>query len=117
MSVLTAGLRSSERIRRRADFQQVYGQGIRIHSRYGTIFVLPNKHGVGRLGIAATKKLGGAVRRNRAKRLIREVFRRNKIAAGLDIVVVPRRELLEASLTAIEADYRNTLERRLRQRR
>ena len=50
---------------------------------------------VGRLGIAATKKLGGAVVRNRAKRLIREVFRRNKIAPGFDVVVVPKRELLD----------------------
>ena len=62
---------------------------------------------VGRLGIAATKKLGGAVQRNRAKRLIREVFRRNKIAPGFDVVVVPKRELLDASLTTLEADYRN----------
>jgi ribonuclease P protein component len=117
MNAPTAGLGSHERIRRRADFKQVYGRGVRIHGRYSTIFVLPNNQGVGRLGIAATKKLGDAVRRNRAKRLIREVFRRNKIAPGLDIVVVPRRELLEASLTALEADYRDTLERRLRQRR
>jgi ribonuclease P protein component len=117
MSAPTAGLGSSERIRRRADFKQVYGQGARIHGRYSTIFVLPNNTGAGRLGIAATKKLGDAVRRNRAKRLVREVFRRNKIAPGLDIVVVPRRELLEASLTALEADYRNILERRSRQRR
>jgi ribonuclease P protein component len=117
MNVPAAGLGSAERIRRRADFQQAYGQGVRIHGRYSTIFVLPNNQGLARLGIAATKKLGGAVRRNRAKRLIREVFRRNKIAAGFDIVVVPRRELLEAGLSALEADYRNTLERRLRQRR
>jgi ribonuclease P protein component len=117
MKAPTEGLGSNERIRRRAEFEQVYGHGTRIHGRYSTIFVLPTNHGIGRLGIAATKKLGGAVRRNRAKRLIREVFRRNKIAPGLDIVVVPRRELLEASLTALEVDYRNTLERRLRQGR
>ena len=117
MNVPAAGLGSNERIRRRADFQQVYGEGVRIRGRYSTIFVLPNSHGVGRLGIAATKKLGDAVRRNRAKRLIREVFRRNKIAPGFDIVVVPRRELLEAILTALEADYRHTVERRPRQRR
>jgi ribonuclease P protein component len=117
MNALTAGLGPGERIRRRADFQQVYGQGVRIHGRYSTIFVLPNRQGVARLGIAATKKLGGAVWRNRAKRLIREVFRRNKIVTGLDIVVVPRRELFEASLIALEADYRSTLERRHGRRR
>ena len=56
------------------------------------------------------------MQRNRAKRLIREIFRRNKLAPGFDVVVVPKRELLDASLTVLEADYRATLERALRQR-
>jgi RNase P protein component len=47
--------------------------------------------------------------------LIREVFRHNKIASGFDVVVVPKRDLLQASLTVLEADYRSILERRLRQ--
>src|SRR6202035_4475475 len=101
MKAPTAALGSSEQIRRRAHFQQVYGNGVRIHGRYSTIFVLPNNQGIGRLGIAPSKKLGDTVRRNRARVLIRERCRRNKIAPGLDIVVVPRRELLEASLTAL----------------
>ena len=77
------------------------------------MFALANEAGVGRLGIAATRKLGNAVVRNRAKRLIREVFRRNKLAPGFDIVVVPKRELLDASLNVLETDYRTILERRL----
>ena len=104
-----------EHIRRRAEFQQVYEQGARIRGRFSTLFLLPNKLSIGRLGIAATRKLGGAVQRNRAKRLIREVFRRNNTAAGFDVVVVPKRELLDASLTALEAEYRHNLERSLRQ--
>jgi ribonuclease P protein component len=107
----------SSRIRRRQEFQQVYNHGSRMHGRFSTLFVLPNSRDASRLGIAATKKLGGAVRRNRAKRLIREIFRRNNVAKGFDIVVVPRRELFEASLTALEADYLSTLERQLRRRR
>src|SRR6185369_11775230 len=109
--------RTNERIRRRADFQHVYEHGVRIRSRYATLFVLPNSLDVGRLGIAATRKIGGAVQRNRAKRLIREVFRRNKIACGFDVVVVPKREFFDASLSTLEADYRNLIERRLRQGR
>jgi ribonuclease P protein component len=105
--------RPAERIRRRAEFQEVYSRGLKAHSRYATVFLLPNELGVGRLGIAATRKLGDAVRRNRAKRLIREVFRRNKIARGFDIVIVPKRDLLDASLDALEADYRHLLARRL----
>ena len=80
------------------------------------MFVLANNRAVGRLGIAATKKLGGSVQRNRAKRLIREVFRRNKIAQGYDVVVIPKRELLDATLNVLEADYRTLLERRLPRR-
>jgi ribonuclease P protein component len=110
-------LQPHERIRRRVDFQHVYEHGARMSSRYATIFVLANQLAFGRLGIAATRRLGGAVVRNRAKRLIREVFRRNKIASGFDVVVVPKRELLDASLTVLEADYRHVLERRLRPRR
>ena len=113
----SARLFSSERIRRRAEYQGIYERGIRLRGRYSTTFILPNDRGVGRLGIAATKKLGGAVRRNRAKRLIREVFRRNKIAAGFDVVVVPNRDLLDASLTVLEAEYRGLVERGTRRRR
>jgi ribonuclease P protein component len=112
-----ASFRSNERIKRRAEFQEIYQKGVRVHGRYSTVFVLANQLPIGRLGIAATKKLGGAVERNRAKRLIREVFRRNKVAPGFDVVVIPKRELLETSLTALETDYRNTLERTVRRSR
>ena len=94
----------------------MYGRGVKIHSRYCTVFFLSNAGRVGRLGIAATRKLGGAVQRNLAKRLIREVFRRNKIAPGFDVVVIPKRDLLDASLSDLEADYRTLVERRLRGR-
>jgi ribonuclease P protein component len=107
------GLRPAERIRRRPEFQKVYERGTRIGGRFSTVFVLPNAGGPGRLGIAATRKFGGAVQRNRAKRLIREIFRRNKIAPGFDIVVIPKRGFLDASLTILEADYRAAVERQL----
>ena len=105
--------RPSQRIRRHAEFQDVYEHGTRLPGRYYTLFSKPNGLAVGRLGIAATKRLGGAVVRNRAKRLIREVFRRNDIAPGFDIVLVPRRELLSTSLTTLETEYRAVVTRRI----
>ena len=111
----SAAFRPHGRIRRREEFQRVYAEGTKVHGRFGILFLLPNGLDVSRLGIAATRKFGGSVARNRAKRLIRDVFRRNKIAAGFDVVVVPKRALLETSLSAFEAEFRRTLERRARQ--
>lgn len=107
----------SERVRRRAEYQQVYDRGVKVHGRTFTLFRFANGLQVGRLGIAATRKLGGAVVRNRAKRMVREVFRRNKPAPGIDIVIVPRREMLHTSLVALESEFRNILERSARRGR
>ena len=112
-----AGFTKIERVRRRVDYQRIYKNGVRIHGQYLTLFTLPNQLPVGRLGIAATRKIGGSVVRNRAKRLIREVFRLNKLAPGFDVVIVPKRELVDATLAAIETEFRSTLERSVRRRR
>jgi ribonuclease P protein component len=112
-----AEFRPEAHIRRRADFQRIYEQGTRSHGRFSTVFFLSNSLGIARLGIAATRKLGGAVQRNRAKRLIRELFRHNPVAPGIDIVVIPKPELLKASFASLEADYRSHLDRRLGRRR
>jgi len=102
---------SDERLHRRDEFLQVYERGSKTHGRYMVLTALRNTKPFARLGVAASRKLGGAVSRNKAKRLIREVFRRNKIAPGFDIVIIPKRELLGASLTALEAEYRQILSR------
>ena len=54
-------LPASARIRRRPEFLRVYEQGVRIRARLMTVIALPNALGRSRLGIAATRKLGGAV--------------------------------------------------------
>ena len=108
----TQGLPRVDRIRRRPDFERVYSQGARISGRFMTVFVLRTGLTQTRLGVAATRKLGSAVVRNRAKRLARELFRRQKIAGGYDIVIVPRRELVDAPFPTLEADYQAVLDRR-----
>lgn len=108
-----------ERIRRRPDFQAVFEHGRRASGRYMTVLVLPTRLTMARLGIVASRKLGDAVQRNRAKRLIRDLFRRHKLAlgnSGHDVVIIPRPELLDAALDTLEADYRSVLRRLFRGR-
>jgi ribonuclease P protein component len=80
------------------------------------LFVVPNGSTAARLGVAASRKVGSAVARNRAKRLARDLFRRHKPPAGVDIIVVPRREMLDAPFATVEADYLAALARRDRER-
>ena len=103
-------LPAAERIRRRPEFERVYNAGAKAHGRFMTVFVLPNGGVAPRFGVAATRKIGSSVDRNRAKRLAREVFRRHKMAAGFDIVVVPHREMLDAPFASLEADYHAALQ-------
>jgi ribonuclease P protein component len=103
--------RSVAHIRQRRDFKIVYDTGRKLNGRTMIVFALSRTDAVTRLGIAATRKLGGAVERNRAKRLIRELFRLNPAPPGLDIVVVPRRALFDATFRSLEAEYVATLGR------
>ena len=104
--------RADEHIRKREDFERIYNTGHRHSGRLMTMFVSPNGRAGARLGIAATRKMGSAVVRNRAKRLVRDLFRHHKPPGGFDIVVVPRREMLDASYVTLEAEFRALLDRR-----
>ena len=70
----------------------MYREGRRRSSREFTLFVRPNGLEVSRFGWSIKKALGNAVRRNRIRRRLREIFRlhRREITPGWDIVVHPR---------------------------
>jgi len=82
---------------RNGDFKRMYARGKSVAGRYVVLYHMRNRLGYNRLGLTAGKKVGNAVQRNRAKRLMRESFRllEAHMRTGYDIVLVARSNLPE----------------------
>lgn len=110
-----ARLRHAERLVRGSDFRKAFRLGMRLDGPLFTMVAAPNGRAYSRLGLAASRKVGGAVERNRAKRLLRESFRHQKIeagiAAGFDLVLIPKAEILTRGQEEVDREYRERLRR------
>lgn len=85
------------------NFQKVYRSGRSYANRMVVLYILPNHDNVRRVGFAAGKKLGGAVIRNRVKRLLRESYRLNQsqLINGVDLILVGRQAAIKADRMAV----------------
>ena len=70
--------RKRERLTRKSDFQTIFKNGTRYSTENFIIIIHQNNRDIRRIGISVSKKVGGAVKRNRVKRLVREFFRLHK---------------------------------------
>lgn len=107
-----------ERIRKRTEYLSVQGRGRKLHTDHFLMFVLSrSEEGSGaervRFGTTVTKKVGGAVVRNRIKRVVREVCRRHKgwFPAASDVVVVAKRSAAGLGYMAVEREIERLCER------
>lgn len=89
----------------------MHERGTRAYGRYLALYVLPTDHAHSRIGIAASRRLGPAVTRNRAKRVVRAVFREHKPPRVVDVVAVVKAPLLDAPFAHVVDDYRAALAR------
>ena len=101
-------------------YRKAYKNGKRSSARSISVYVLRDRHAallkkqnpekktLNRIGISASKKIGGAVQRNRAKRVIREAYRQidkeTGIRTGYLIVIVPRTECTVLKMQDVKRD-------------
>ena len=89
-----ARLRPQQRLRRSADFREIYDLRQRAGDAHLLVFgrLRPQNEEVTRFGLSVSKKHGNAVKRNRLKRLLREAFRlsQHDLPVGWDFILIPR---------------------------
>jgi len=102
------------RLRRSADVKRVYDEGRSWAHPLLVLIVRPNELGFSRVGVTASRKVGGAVERNRVKRLLREAARRlypEFETRGWDVMLIARPRLVEVNEAEVERALLSLLDR------
>ena len=103
----------AERVRKRSEFDRIQKGGRRVNTNHFVLVLAPGpaRDGPARLGITASRRIGGAVQRNRAKRLIRAAFgvTRELWLPGVDLVVIVKKPLGELKLGEVVREWESAL--------
>lgn len=90
-----------------SDFSKVYKQGKSYADRNLVLYVRPNQLESSRLGLSISKKVGNAVKRNRVRRLIKEVYRATRsFEKHYDFIIIARVRSSEAGYKEINKSMR-----------
>ncbi|MEM9226434.1 MAG: ribonuclease P protein component [Verrucomicrobiota bacterium] len=110
-------LRAAQRLRTRADFDRSRRDGLRADCGAFILRILPLRDaslpGQRRLGVIASRKVGNAVKRNRAKRQFREIFRLNqeKLPAACDVIIIVRAAYEQFSFQELQERFLNAADK------
>ncbi|MGH9317285.1 MAG: ribonuclease P protein component [Thermoanaerobaculia bacterium] len=104
-----------DRLRKRREFEECYASGVRVSGRHLQLFLLSRQAaGPARFGLSVSRRLGGAVTRNRLRRRLREIFRRNREVFGsapFDCVVNLRASAVGVAFSELEQDCLSAVRR------
>lgn len=101
-----------ERIRKKKDFLLLYKKGRRYRGKYFNLIYFSNNLSFSRMATVVSRKVGNSVKRNKIKRQMRELFRRNKelIKNPVDMVIIPKKDIPELPKASLQEEYLSALE-------
>ena len=96
-----------ERIKKRKDFLLIYKDGKRHRGKAFNLIHLANNLGFSRIAIVVSRKIGNSVERNKIKRNMRDLFRKNKdlLKVHADMIVIPNKGILDISRSDLQKEY------------
>lgn len=103
----------SSTLKENRDFRRLYSRGKNAPGQSLVTYVMKNRCGETRVGITSSKKIGNAVKRNRAKRVIRAAFSQieSRVDRPWDIVFVARGRTTSVKMQVVLAEMEKQLEK------
>ena len=108
-----ATLSKSQRLKTGKDFKSIFQKGVHIRGTTLSIRALRKNGQERRVAFSTRKKIGTAVSRNRARRLLREAYRRKStvLPDNIDIVFIAEKAILHSHLTTVDSELSKLIEK------
>lgn len=96
-------------LRKKSDFSSIYNKGKSVGDRFVVLFYRQNHLPYNRTGFLASKKVGNSVKRNRARRLMKESYRtiENDLPQGYDFIIIARNTISERKCADVEKSLKS----------
>lgn len=100
-------------LRRKSDFSTIYNKGKSVGDRYVVLFYRKNNLPYNRIAYLASKKVGNSVKRNRARRLMKESVRLTnlEIPKGYDFIIIARNTITNAKCVDVKKSFESALKK------
>lgn len=100
-------------LRKKSDFSSIYNKGKSVGDRFVVIFYRRNFLPYNRTGFLASKKVGNSVKRNRARRLMKESYRnlKDELPLGYDFIFIARNTISDKKFADVDKSIRSAIKK------